>query len=63
MAEKYPEKIIKIPVDIGKGISDKEAEEMVEGLSVSTRKNEAKSQIKNLYNLFSKCDCTMVEVN
>lgn len=63
LAEKYPEKIIKIPVDIREGITDAQANEMVEGLAVTTDKKAAAEQIKNLYNMFTACDCTMVEVN
>ena len=62
LAEKFPEKIIKIPVDIREGITDAQANEMVEGLAVTTDKKAAAEQIKNLYNMFTACDCTMVEV-
>lgn len=62
LAEKYPEKIIKIPVDIREGITDAQANEMVDGLQVTTDKKAAAEQIKNLYNMFTSCDCTMVEV-
>lgn len=63
LAEKYPEKIIKIPVDIREGITDAQANEMVEGLQVTTDKKAAAQQIKNMYEMFTSCDCTMVEVN
>lgn len=63
LAEKYPEKIIKIPVDIREGITDAQANEMVDGLQVTTDKKAAAEQIKNLYNMFTSCDCTMVEVS
>lgn len=63
LAEKFPDKIIKIPVDIRTGITDAQALEMAEGLKVTGSKTEAAQQIKNLYNLFAKSDCTMVEVN
>ena len=63
LAEKYPEKIIKIPVDIREGITDAQANEMVDGLQVTTDKKAAAEQIKNLYNMFTACDCTMVEVS
>ncbi|KAL0039262.1 hypothetical protein WJX79_000710 [Trebouxia sp. C0005] len=63
LAEKYPEKIIKIPVDIREGITDAQANEMVEGLQVTTDKKAAAEQIKNMYEMFTSCDCTMVEVN
>ena len=62
LAEKYPEKIIKIPVDIREGITDAQANEMVEGLQVTTDKKAAAEQIKNMYEMFTSCDCTMVEV-
>lgn len=63
LAEKYPEKIIKIPVDIREGITDAQANEMVDGLQVTTDKKAAAEQIKNMYNMFTSCDCTMVEVS
>lgn len=44
------------------GITDAQAMEMVEGLQVSSNKAAAAEQIKNLYELFIKSDCTMVEV-
>ncbi len=62
LAEKYPEKIIKIPVDIREGITDAQANKMVEGLQVTTDKKAAAEQIKNMYEMFTSCDCTMVEV-
>lgn len=34
---------------------------MVEGLAVTTDKGAAAEQIKALYNVFAKSDCTMVE--
>ncbi|EFJ49309.1 succinate-coa ligase beta chain, succinyl-CoA synthetase mitochondrial precursor [Volvox carteri f. nagariensis] len=63
LAEKYPEKIIKVPVDSRTGITDAQAAKMVEGLRVTGDKAKAAQQIKALYDLFVKCDCTMVEVN
>ncbi|KAG2450804.1 hypothetical protein HYH02_004641 [Chlamydomonas schloesseri] len=63
LAEKFPEKIIKIPIDIRVGITDAQAMKMVEGLAVTGDKAAAAKQIKALYTLFDKCDCTMVEVN
>lgn len=63
LAEKFPDKIIKIPIDIRTGITDAQAMQMVEGLAVKKEKADAAQQIKSLYNLFVKADCTMVEVN
>ncbi len=62
LAEKYPEKIIKIPVDIFEGITDEQANQMVEGLAVKGDKKAAAEQIKSLYKCFTESDCTMVEV-
>lgn len=63
LAEKYPDKIVRIPVDIREGITDAQARQMVEGLQVQGDKAAAAEQIKGLYNTFTKCDATMVEVN
>lgn len=63
LAEKYPEKIIKIPVDIFEGITDEQANQMVEGLAVKGDKKAAAEQIKSLYKCFTDSDCTMVEVS
>lgn len=64
LAEKYPDKIIKVPVDIREGITDAQARTMAAGLGVKAPALAAASeQIKNLYHLFDKADCTMVEVN
>jgi len=64
LAEKYPEKIIKIPIDITKGISDAQAESVVDALELKVcKKAEAAEQIKCLYKMFNEADCTMLEVN
>eukprot|EP00586_Coscinodiscus_wailesii_P013005 CAMPEP_0172497712 /NCGR_PEP_ID=MMETSP1066-20121228/104090_1 /TAXON_ID=671091 /ORGANISM="Coscinodiscus wailesii, Strain CCMP2513" /LENGTH=427 /DNA_ID=CAMNT_0013270643 /DNA_START=81 /DNA_END=1364 /DNA_ORIENTATION=+ len=63
LAEKYPEKIIKVPVNLAEGLTTEKAMQVVEGLTVSGDKDAAVSQITALYDLFVKRDCTMVEVN
>jgi succinyl-CoA synthetase beta subunit len=63
LAEKYPDKIIKMPIDIRTGMTNGQALKIVEGLSIQTDKNAAAEQIKGLYRLFCERDCTMVEVN
>jgi len=63
LAEEKPELIVKVPIHPINGITDAQAAEVVEGLKVTTDKEAAKEQIKALYNLFVKADCTMVEVN
>lgn len=62
LAQKFPDKIITVPVDIREGITDAQANKMVDGLGVSVERKAAAEQIKSLYNLFAACDCTMVEV-
>lgn len=62
LAEKYPEKIIKIPIDVFEGITDAQAGQMVDGLKISGDKAAAAEQIKALYKCFTDLDCTMVEV-
>jgi len=63
LAEKFPDKIIKVPIDIRQGITEDQAMTMVKGLRVTGDQKAAAEQIKGLYNLFVKADCTMVEVN
>jgi hypothetical protein len=62
LAEKFPEKIIKVPVNIQEGITDSQAKTMAEGLGVKQHMDDAIKQIKALYTLFVEKDCTMVEV-
>eukprot|EP00854_Cymbomonas_tetramitiformis_P002791 gene2791-3583_t len=63
LAEAYPDRIIKVPINIHEGITDANAMDVVEGLKVTTDKKAACEQVKALYELFIKTDCTMVEVN
>jgi succinyl-CoA synthetase beta subunit len=63
LAESNPEAIVKVPVHPIEGITDAQAMEVVEGLKVTTDKAKACEQVKALYALFCKADCTMVEVN
>jgi len=63
LAEQYPDKIIKVPVDINEGMTDDQAARIVQGLQVSGSQSAAADQIKALYSLFVSSDCTMVEVN
>lgn len=63
LAERFPDKIVKVQVDVLKGLSDEAAMRMVEGLQVTGDKAAAAKQIRGLYDLFMSCDCTLVEVN
>ena len=63
LAEKYPEKIKKVPIDIVAGMTDAQASEIVDALEISGNKGDAIQQVKALYGVFRDSDCTMVEVN
>jgi succinyl-CoA synthetase beta subunit len=63
LAEKHPDKIIKLPIDISKGMTDAQAAKLVDGLAVKGDKKAAGTQLKALYKLFCEKDCTMVEIN
>lgn len=53
-----------MPIDVFKGITDEDATKVVDGLAptVADRKDSIE-QVKKLYELFCKCDCTMLEVS
>ncbi|MED6207279.1 hypothetical protein PIB30_034280 [Stylosanthes scabra] len=64
LAEKYPHMIIKVPIDVFKGITDEDAAKVVDGLAPKgADRNKSIEQVKNLYNLFRKTDCTLLEIN
>ena len=63
LAETFPDKIVKIPVNMSEGLTDAQTAQMVEGLAVTGDKSAAMAQINALYKTFVDCDCTMVEVS
>ncbi|KNA24588.1 hypothetical protein SOVF_014310 [Spinacia oleracea] len=64
LAEKYPDMIIKVPIDVFKGITDEDAAKVVDGLALKSADKQASiEQVKNLYKLFCESDCTMLEIN
>ncbi|KAF0931555.1 hypothetical protein E2562_005526 [Oryza meyeriana var. granulata] len=64
LAEKYPDMIIKVPIDVFKGITDDDAAKVVDGLAPKTADRQSSiEQIKKLYELFCKSDCTLLEIN
>lgn len=64
LAEKYPDMIIKVPIDIFKGITDEDAAKVVEGLALKLADRDASiDQVKKLYGLFCETDCTLLEIN
>lgn len=65
VAAQYPDAIVKMPVDINKGLSQAQAREMAEkiGFAGETAVDSAVDTIMGLYKTFIDCDCTMVEIN
>ncbi|KAL5990502.1 hypothetical protein ACLOJK_011404 [Asimina triloba] len=64
LAEKFPDMIIKVPIDVFKGITDEDAAKVVDGLAPKVAdRNASIEQIKKLYELFCACDCTQLEIN
>jgi succinyl-CoA synthetase beta subunit len=63
LAAKYPDKIIKMPVDIKKGITDAQAQQLAKGLGLTLHLDDAAKQLQALFTMMLKSDCTMVEVN
>merc|ERR1712176_586156 len=64
IAEADPTAIIKMPVDIMVGITAEQAASMASQMGFTGSQNkEAATLIENLYNVFIKCDCTMLEIN
>ncbi|KAF7120043.1 hypothetical protein RHSIM_Rhsim13G0038000 [Rhododendron simsii] len=64
LAEKFPDMIIKVPIDVFKGITDEDAAKVVDGLAPKVAdRNDSIEQVKKLYKLFCECDCTMLEIN
>ncbi|XP_060177839.1 succinate--CoA ligase [ADP-forming] subunit beta, mitochondrial [Lycium barbarum] len=64
LAEKFPDMIIKVPIDVFKGITDEDAAKVVDGLAPKVAdRNDSIEQVKKLYKLFCESDCTMLEIN
>ena len=63
LAEKYPDKIVRVPIDARAGMSDEQTAAVVSGLGVTQHVDDTAAQIKSLYKMFNELDCTMVEVN
>lgn len=64
VAEKTPNLIKKLPVDIYEGVTDSMANELAEFLEFKGNvKTKAAEQIKHLWELFLKVDATQLEIN
>ncbi|VDP53508.1 unnamed protein product [Schistosoma mattheei] len=62
IARDNPDALIKIPVDINKGLNKKDALFMAHKLGF-THPDEAAVYIERLYKLFDSSDCTLLEIN
>ncbi len=64
VAREDPSAITKIPIDITKGISRADADRLAKDMGFTAKAQPiASTQIMNLYELFTKTDATMVEIN
>ncbi|XP_010264985.1 PREDICTED: succinate--CoA ligase [ADP-forming] subunit beta, mitochondrial [Nelumbo nucifera] len=64
LAEKFPDMIVKVPIDVFKGITNEDAAKVVDGLAPKVAdRNASIEQVKKLYQLFCECDCTLLEIN
>jgi len=65
VAHKYPEKIIKIPVDPDFGYQAYQGRELISALKITDKREQYKLQnfLKALYELYVKNDVEMVEIN
>ncbi len=64
VAEKTPERIKKVPVDIKVGVTDAMAGEVADFLGFSgPLRSQCAVQIQRLYDMFIKVDCLQLEVN
>jgi len=64
VAEETPDAIIRIPVDINKGISKQQCEAIADKLGfVGKNRAQAVDQFKRLYDLFIARDATLLEIN
>jgi succinyl-CoA synthetase beta subunit len=58
LAEKYPDMIIKVPIDIFKGITDEDAAKVVEGLAPKFV-----DRYTSINGLFYETKCTLLDIN
>ena len=64
VAEKTPERIMKMPVDIKTGLTDEAAGKVAAFLGFEgDLQSQCAEQIKRLYQMFLKVDCLQLEVN
>ncbi len=64
VAEHTPEKIFKVAIDPGKGLSDAEGDEVSRKIGVpEVAVPQARAFMQSLYKAFVECDCSLAEIN
>ncbi|KAL8274508.1 hypothetical protein Esti_001529 [Eimeria stiedai] len=66
IAAKYPEAIVKVPIDLDRGVDEEVISKFAEGMGLASspsHEEQVASLLKNLYRLFRERDCLLVEVN
>lgn len=63
IAEEDPDSIIKVPIDIFKGITKEQARSVAVKLGFNKNVEQVQDLIERLYDLFIKKDATMIEIN
>lgn len=63
VAEATPEKIFKTWVDIDKGFTDEQIDEVVKNLSLEEHKEATAKTLRNLFKCFTERDSDMIEIN
>lgn len=64
VAERTPEKIVRVPIDSGLGLRPYQARKIASSMNVSSSQLRSVSSImSNLYDMFVDRDCSLVEIN
>ncbi len=64
VAEHTPEKIFKVAIDPGKGLSDAEGDDVARKIGVpEVAVPQARAFMQSLYKAFVECDCSLAEIN
>lgn len=58
VAKKDPKSIIVEPIDIDKGLTNEIADRVIDNLELQSEREQARTELKNLYNMFIKLDST-----
>ena len=63
VAQKNPEKIFKICVDVKKGLDIEDLLRAAKNLGLEEQKSEVAFMFKHIYDCFMEKDCDLVEIN